>query len=92
VAVRKHHLRREIVPQHKFLLRFGWGEGGRGSAYFTTTDGSAVLPANYTFTAGDAGVHVISATLKTAGIQSISATDTVSSSITGTCSSITVNP
>ena len=37
----------------------------------------ATLPANYTFTAGDAGVHVFSVTLESPGLQSITATDTV---------------
>jgi len=41
------------------------------------------LPANYTFTAADNGVHTFSATLKTTGLQSLFATDTVTSSITG---------
>jgi len=52
-----------------------------------------VLPANYTFVAADNGVHVFSATLKTAGTQSLTATDTVTASITGTQSGINVqNP
>ncbi len=48
-----------------------------GTAHFTSSDIQAVLPANYTFTGVDAGVHVFSVTLKTAGSQSITATDTV---------------
>src|SRR5205823_5902101 len=44
----------------------------RGTVHFTSSDGNAVLPANYTFTSGDAGIHTgNSATLKTAGLQSI---------------------
>jgi hypothetical protein len=62
-----------------------------GTVHFTSTDAQAVLPANYTFVAGDNGVHVFSATLKTAGAQSITATDTVTGTITGTQASITVN-
>ena len=62
-----------------------------GTVHFTSSDGAAVLPANYTFTGGDAGVHVFSVTLKTAGTQSITATDTVTGTITGTQSGITVN-
>src|SRR5207247_575599 len=58
---------------------------------FTSSDGQAVLPANYTFTNSDVGVHTFSATLKTAGTQSITAKDTVTASITGTQSGITVN-
>src|SRR5439155_1507851 len=50
-------------------------------------------PANYTFTAGDNGVHIFAAgvTLVTVGNQTVSATDTVSGSITGTSNSITVS-
>jgi hypothetical protein len=50
------------------------------------------VPANYTFTAADAGRHSFSATLKTAGTQSITATDTTRASITGTEGGITVPP
>ena len=41
------------------------------------------LPASYTFTGADAGTHTFSVTLETAGTQSITATDTVAPSITG---------
>ena len=54
--------------------------GYTGTVHFTSSDGAAVLPANYTFTGGDAGTHVFSVTLKTAGTQSITATDTVTGS------------
>jgi Cadherin-like len=65
-----------------------------GIAHFTSTDGAAVLPANYTFVLGDAGVHMFTnqITLKTAGTQTITVTDTVTSSLTGAQSGITVNP
>ncbi len=66
--------------------------GYLGTAHFTSTDGAAVLPANYAFTAGDAGAHTFSATLKTAGTRAITATDTVTASITGTQSGIVVTP
>src|SRR5438552_3960098 len=65
--------------------------GYTGTAHFTSSDGQAVLPANYTFTGGDAGVHTFGATLKTAGTRSITATDTVTSSITGAQTGIVVN-
>ena len=65
--------------------------GYTGTVHFTSSDAQAGLPANYTFTGGDAGTHVFSVTLKTAGTQSITATDTVTGSITGTQSGITVN-
>jgi len=63
-----------------------------GTITFTSSDPKAILPANYTFTSADAGVHIFSATLKTAGSQSITATDTATASITGKESGITVNP
>ena len=68
-----------------------WPPATRGTVHFTSTDAQAVLPANYTFTAGDAGAHTFSVTLETAGTQTITATDTVTGSITGTQSGITVN-
>jgi len=65
--------------------------GYLGTVHFTSTDTLATLPANYTFVAGDNGVHVFSGTtLSTPGVQTITATDTVTGSITGS-SGITVN-
>src|SRR5205814_1696172 len=66
--------------------------GYRGTSHVTSSDVQAALPANYAFTAGDGGVHVFSSTLRTAGTQSFTATDTVTPSITGTLSPITVLP
>jgi hypothetical protein len=63
----------------------------RGTVHFTSSDGSAVLPVDYTFTAVDNGVHSFSATLKTVGTQSLTATDTVSATITGSQTGIVVN-
>ena len=63
-----------------------------GTVHFTSTDSHAVLPANYTFTQADGGAHVFTITLKTAGAQSITATDTATASITGSESSISVQP
>jgi hypothetical protein len=57
--------------------------GYTGIAHFTSSS-AGTLPSDYTFTGGDAGVHVFSVTLTTAGTQSITATDTVTASITGT--------
>jgi phospholipase C len=62
----------------------------RGTIHFTSSDSKASLPANYTFTSANKGVHTFSLTLKTAGTQSVTATDTVSSSVTGTQTGITV--
>ena len=62
--------------------------GYRGTVHFTSSDPAAVLPANYTFTLADAGSHTFSATLKTLGSQSITATDVATSTITGSQTSI----
>jgi hypothetical protein len=64
--------------------------GYTGTVEFTGSDPQAVLPANYMFTAADQGVHTFTVTLKTAGSQSITATDTVTGSITGSESGIVV--
>jgi hypothetical protein len=60
-----------------------------GTVHFTSSDTSAALPANATLSGG---VGTFSATLKSAGGRTITATDTVTSSITGTSASINVNP
>jgi probable HAF family extracellular repeat protein len=65
--------------------------GYRGTVHFTSSDAQAALPGNYTFTRTDSGSHSFSATLKTAGSQSLTATDTAHGSITGSQSGITVN-
>lgn len=67
--------------------------GYTGTVHFSSSDpSSAMLPANYTFTAGDQGVHTFrnGATLVTAGTQTVTATDT-ESGITGSAS-VTVAP
>ena len=73
--------------------------GYTGTVHFTSSDSGASLPADYTFTSGDAGVHTFWATL-TVGVTgstnlpatvSLTATDTVTSPITGTAS-VTVLP
>src|SRR5262249_55412387 len=62
--------------------------GYRGTAQFTSSDPLTVpqdLPDNYTFTTGDSGLHTFTSgvTLKTAGNQTVTATDTGTSSISG---------
>src|SRR5207245_2676245 len=63
--------------------------GYAGTVHFTSSDGQAVLPANSTLTNG---TGTFNATLKTAGNQTITATDTTTSSITETSNTITVSP
>jgi hypothetical protein len=77
-------------------LRDAYGNfatGYRGQVHFSSTDANAVLPANYTFTASDAGVHTFTneVTLKTAGSRSVRATDTGTGSLTG-AATITISP
>ena len=64
--------------------------GYRGTVHFTSSDPKAVLPANYTFTSADAGVHVFSVTLKTFGSQSVTVTDAANATIGGSRSGIAV--
>jgi hypothetical protein len=66
--------------------------GYTGTVHFTSSDPYAVLPANYTFTAADQGAHTFTASFRTGGTQSISATDTQMPSLTGTEGGIAVNP
>ena len=61
--------------------------GYTGTVHFTSSDGAAVLPPNSTLTNG---VGTFSVTLKTAGAQTITATDTVTATVTGTSGGITV--
>jgi uncharacterized protein (TIGR03437 family) len=63
--------------------------GYTGTVHFTSTDGLATLPADSTLTNG---VGTFSVTLKTAGNQTITATDTLTPSITGTSNTITITP
>ena len=66
--------------------------GYAGTVQFASSDTLAMLPANYTFGVADNGVHVFGVTLKTPGVQSITATDTSNSSLTGVSAAITVSP
>jgi predicted secreted protein len=62
--------------------------GYSGTVHFTSTDAAAVLPADATLTNG---TGVFNATLATVGNQTITATDTVTASITGTTAPTTVS-
>jgi subtilisin-like proprotein convertase family protein len=66
--------------------------GYTGTVHFASSDLQAGLPADYTFTAADAGSHTFSATLKTAGTQSLTVTDTAASGLTGAEAGIAVSP
>lgn len=72
--------------------------GYTGTIHFTSTDSSATLPVNYTFTGSgggkDNGFHTFAngVTFQTYGEQSVTATDTVTATITGSQTAITVTP
>ncbi|HEX7287277.1 MAG TPA: hypothetical protein VF532_13915 [Candidatus Angelobacter sp.] len=57
--------------------------GYAGTVHFTSSDPTAVLPADYTFTAADAGTHTFPVTLSTLGDQTITVTDTRSAGFVG---------
>jgi ELWxxDGT repeat protein len=54
-----------------------------GTVHFMSTDGAAILSADYKFTASDHGVHSFTVTLSTPGVQTITATDTDIGSVMG---------
>ncbi len=67
-----------------------------GTVTLTSSDAQAILnglglPATYTFTAADIGVHTFTVTLATAGNQTVTATDSADK-IAATSSPITVDP
>jgi hypothetical protein len=50
--------------------------GYRGTVHFTSTDHTAILPVDDTFTAQDAGSHVFSVVFRKKGVQRLTASDT----------------
>ncbi len=65
--------------------------GYTGTVHFTSLDGQASLPADYTFTAADKGVHTFSLTLKTVGTQGVTVSDPGTGTVAGSLTA-TVNP
>lgn len=63
-----------------------------GTIHFTSSDGAANLPGDYTFFPGDFGSRQFSPRLNTLGNQTITVTDTANATITGTSNTITVQP
>jgi hypothetical protein len=56
-----------------------------GTVHFTSSDSTATLPADYTFTAADAGVHTFSnLILRKRGTQTVTVTDTLNGTLTAT--------
>src|SRR5205814_97395 len=66
--------------------------GYTGTVTFSGGGSGPTFPSNYSFLAGDNGTHTFTATLTQAGNRTITATDTVSATITGTSGTIAVNP
>jgi hypothetical protein len=64
--------------------------GYQGTVHFTSSDGRAVLPGDYTFTTSDAGKAVVRVELNTLGSQTLTVTDTASSVVAGTSSAVLV--
>jgi hypothetical protein len=66
-----------------------------GKAHFSSTDVAAqtagTLPADYAFTAADAGTHTFSVTLVTPSSETITMADTANPSLSGTSPAITVS-
>jgi Ca2+-binding RTX toxin-like protein len=63
-----------------------------GTVHFTSSDGQASLPGDYTFSPYDYGTAYFSAILNTAGPQSITVTDAANPAATGSQTGIRVNP
>ncbi len=63
--------------------------GYTGTVKLTSSDSAAALPPNSTLSSGQ---HAFTVTLKTAGSQTVTATDTANSGISGTTATITVAP
>ncbi|HEX6837679.1 MAG TPA: hypothetical protein VF334_13955, partial [Polyangia bacterium] len=63
-----------------------------GTVTFTSTDTVAYLPAQSTFTAADAGGHDFLTTINTAGMQSLTSTDTADAGLTATDSTTVEGP
>jgi hypothetical protein len=80
-----HNLNLEVLDAYGNLAT-----GYTGTVHFTSTDIRAKLPADYTFTATDAGAHVFNATLNLVGKRSLTARDKVTTSLVGTQSGIVV--
>jgi len=59
--------------------------GYQGTVHFTSSDPAAALPGDYTFTTADAGTHTFAGgvTFVHQGAQSVTATDTANSAMTG---------
>ena len=65
--------------------------GFHGTVHLSSTDGQAVLPADVVFAASDGGSKHVMVTLKTAGLSTLTGTDTTNPGTQGSAS-VTVSP
>ncbi len=61
-----------------------------GTVHFTSNDPSAVLPADYSYTAGDAGTHAFSVAFLNPGAKMVTVTDTGNGALSATTAPINV--
>ncbi len=80
-----------IVYAETASNRIASGYTGTVDLSLSPSDTGATLPADYTFTAKDHGVHVFHVTLSATGSEQITATDTGTATITGSATT-TVDP
>jgi hypothetical protein len=66
--------------------------GYAGTVTLSSSDDKAFLPADYTFSAADAGTHTFSVTFHRLGQQTLTVTDTVNASIFGIVDVLVHNP
>jgi hypothetical protein len=73
------------------LDKFGnTATGYTGTVKFSSSDPNAVLPSNYQFAAGDKGVHSFSVIFQNTGSQTVTVTDTVTATITGSTPPVSI--
>jgi hypothetical protein len=78
------HRRRFQCDRHGTHAYRNIATGYLGTVHFTCSDHKAILPSDYTFVAGDAGLHTFM--VKSSGTQTLTATDTHTGSIKGSAS------
>ncbi len=61
-----------------------------GTVHFSSNDPSAILPADYSYTAGDAGTHAFSVAFLNPGAKTVTVTDTGNGSLSATTAAINV--
>jgi hypothetical protein len=92
LAGSSHDVTVKVIDSHGKVVT-----GYAGTIHFASSDKQASLPADYVFTAADRGVHQFAASLnpglalKSAGSQSVTATDKSKSSLKGS-TTVTVSP